>query len=148
MRHPPGVGDGAGSVAWISTTAVKGLAMRSHESGEIGEGGLRGDRRFHLIDETGRLVNNKRLGSLMLEAVLALDIYLVMGSVLIGSLMLLFGNLLAISDGQLATFAVVTAVEIRIEPVPSSASRLPRKRRERRTPREPGVLGICRRYRR
>lgn len=68
MRHPPGVGDGAGSVAWISTTAVKGLAMRSHESGEIGEGGLRGDRRFHLIDETGRLVNNKRLGSLMLVA--------------------------------------------------------------------------------
>ena len=32
---------------------------------------------------------------LWLEAVLALDIYLVMGSVLIGSLLLLIGNLLA-----------------------------------------------------
>lgn len=60
------MGDGAGTVAWISTTAVKGLAMRSRESGEIGIGGLDGDRRFHLVDETGRLVNNKRLGALLL----------------------------------------------------------------------------------
>lgn len=58
--------DDAGTVAWISTTAVKGLAIHSHEAREIGPGGLEGDRRFHLIDETGRLVNNKRLGSLML----------------------------------------------------------------------------------
>lgn len=60
------MGDGAGTVAWISTTAVKGLAMQSRESAEIGVGGLDGDRRFHLVDETGRLVNNKRLGSLVL----------------------------------------------------------------------------------
>lgn len=41
------------------------------------------------------VMNLQGLGSLMLEAVLALDIYLVMGSVLIGSLLLLLGNLLA-----------------------------------------------------
>lgn len=35
------------------------------------------------------------LGSLMLEAVRSLDVYLVMGSVLMGSLLLLLGNLLA-----------------------------------------------------
>jgi len=40
--------------------------MRSHDSWEIDEAGLVGDRRFHLVDETGRLVNNKRLGSLLL----------------------------------------------------------------------------------
>lgn len=41
------------------------------------------------------VMNLQGLGSLMLEAVLALDIYLVMGSVLIGSLILLVGNLVA-----------------------------------------------------
>jgi peptide/nickel transport system permease protein len=41
------------------------------------------------------VMNLQGLGALMLEAVLALDIYLVMGSVLIGSVMLLVGNLLA-----------------------------------------------------
>jgi uncharacterized protein YcbX len=55
-----------GTVAWISTTAVKGLAMCSRDSWEMTEAGLVGDRRFHLVDETGRLVNNKRLGSLLL----------------------------------------------------------------------------------
>jgi peptide/nickel transport system permease protein len=41
------------------------------------------------------VMNLQGLGSLMLNAVLALDIYLVMGSVLIGSVLLLVGNLLA-----------------------------------------------------
>ncbi|MFP6665471.1 MAG: ABC transporter permease [Deltaproteobacteria bacterium] len=41
------------------------------------------------------VMNLQGLGSLMLEAVLALDIYLVMGSVLVGSLLLLVGNLIA-----------------------------------------------------
>jgi peptide/nickel transport system permease protein len=41
------------------------------------------------------VMNLQGLGALMLEAVLALDIYLVMGSVLIGSLLLLLGNLIA-----------------------------------------------------
>jgi peptide/nickel transport system permease protein len=41
------------------------------------------------------VMNLQGLGSLMLEAVVALDLYLVMGSVLIGSVMLLVGNLIA-----------------------------------------------------
>jgi peptide/nickel transport system permease protein len=41
------------------------------------------------------VMNLQGLGSLMLEAVLALDLYLVMGSVLMGSVLLLVGNLLA-----------------------------------------------------
>ena len=41
------------------------------------------------------VMNLQGLGSLMLEAVRSLDIYLVMGSVLMGSMLLLIGNLLA-----------------------------------------------------
>jgi peptide/nickel transport system permease protein len=41
------------------------------------------------------VMNLQGLGALMLEAVRALDIYLVMGSVLMGSMLLLIGNLLA-----------------------------------------------------
>ena len=41
------------------------------------------------------VMNLQGLGALMLEAVRSLDIYLVMGSVLMGSLLLLVGNLLA-----------------------------------------------------
>ena len=41
------------------------------------------------------VMNLQGLGSLMLDAVRSLDVYLVMGSVLIGSLLLLLGNLLA-----------------------------------------------------
>jgi peptide/nickel transport system permease protein len=41
------------------------------------------------------VMNLQGLGSLMLEAVRSLDLYLVMGSVLMGSLLLLLGNLVA-----------------------------------------------------
>jgi peptide/nickel transport system permease protein len=41
------------------------------------------------------IMNLQGLGALMLEAVRSLDVYLVMGSVLIGSVLLLLGNLLA-----------------------------------------------------
>lgn len=41
------------------------------------------------------VMNLQGLGSLMLEAVRSLDVYLVMGSVLMGSLLLLAGNLIA-----------------------------------------------------
>jgi uncharacterized protein YcbX len=56
----------AGTVAWLSSAPVKGLALLDHETVQVGPGGLEGDRRFHLIDETGRLVNGKRLGTLAL----------------------------------------------------------------------------------
>jgi peptide/nickel transport system permease protein len=41
------------------------------------------------------VMNLQGLGTLLLEAVRSLDVYLVMGSVLIGALLLLVGNLLA-----------------------------------------------------
>jgi uncharacterized protein len=53
------------TVAWLSTAPVKGLALLDHDAAMLGPAGLEGDRRFHLIDETGRLVNGKRLGTLV-----------------------------------------------------------------------------------
>ena len=47
------------TVAWISLTPVKGLALDHVEEIELLESGLRGDRRFYLVDEGSRLVNNK-----------------------------------------------------------------------------------------
>jgi peptide/nickel transport system permease protein len=41
------------------------------------------------------VMNLQGLGTLMLDAVRSLDVYLVMGSVLMGSVLLLTGNLLA-----------------------------------------------------
>jgi uncharacterized protein YcbX len=54
----------SGSVAWITIAPVKALALESLEEVELAEGGPVGDRRFFLVDETGRLVNNKGLGIL------------------------------------------------------------------------------------
>lgn len=51
-------------VAWISIAPVKGLALESLDEVELTEGGPAGDRRFFLVDETGRMVNNKGLGIL------------------------------------------------------------------------------------
>ncbi len=47
-------------VAWISLTPVKALALAQVDEIELDEHGLRGDRRFYLVDETGRLVSSKR----------------------------------------------------------------------------------------
>jgi len=52
------------SVAWIMIAPVKALALESLDEVELSEGGPVGDRRFFLVDETGRLVNNKGLGIL------------------------------------------------------------------------------------
>ena len=52
------------SVAWISVTPVKGLALRQLEECELTELGVAGDRRFFLVDENDRLVNSKGLGVL------------------------------------------------------------------------------------
>jgi uncharacterized protein len=54
----------SGSVAWITIAPVKALALESLDEVELAEGGPVGDRRFFLVDETGRLVNNKGLGIL------------------------------------------------------------------------------------
>ena len=52
------------SVAWISVTPVKGLALRQLDECELTELGVAGDRRFFLVDENDRLVNSKGLGVL------------------------------------------------------------------------------------
>lgn len=46
-------------VSWISFTPVKALALDHVDEIELLESGLRGDRRFYLVDERDRLVNNK-----------------------------------------------------------------------------------------
>ena len=55
-------------VSWISLTAVKALALEQVDEVDLLEDGLRGDRRFFLVDENDRLVNNKdkRRGPLQL----------------------------------------------------------------------------------
>jgi MOSC domain-containing protein len=56
-----------GRVSWISLTAVKALAVEQVEEVDLLEHGLRGDRRFYLVDRRGGLVNNKgRRGPLQL----------------------------------------------------------------------------------
>jgi uncharacterized protein len=52
------------SVAWISVTPVKGLALRQLDECELTEAGVAGDRQFFLVDENDRLVNSKGLGVL------------------------------------------------------------------------------------
>jgi len=46
-------------VAWISFTPVKALALEHVEEIDLLEAGLRGDRRFFLVDERDRLVDSK-----------------------------------------------------------------------------------------
>ncbi len=54
-----------GTVARISVAPVKSLGLLHPEAVELGIGGVRGDRRFWLLDAEGRLFNNKRNGPLM-----------------------------------------------------------------------------------
>jgi uncharacterized protein YcbX len=55
----------AARVARISIAPVKALGLVHPDEVELGEGGVAGDRRFWLVDETGRLMNAKRRGSLL-----------------------------------------------------------------------------------
>ena len=52
------------TVAWISVSPVKGLALRQLDECELTEAGVAGDRAFFLVDDDGRLVNSKGLGAL------------------------------------------------------------------------------------
>jgi len=54
-----------GTVARISIAPVKSLGLVHPEEVELEIGGVRGDRRFWLLDADGRLFNNKRNGPLM-----------------------------------------------------------------------------------
>ena len=55
-----------GRVAWISLAPVKATAVHLVDEIELLETGLEGDRRFYLVSETGRLINNKDCGPLQL----------------------------------------------------------------------------------
>jgi len=51
-------------VAWLHVAPVKGLRIEERERVELGLHGVEDDRRFCVVDETGRLLNGKRLASL------------------------------------------------------------------------------------
>jgi uncharacterized protein YcbX len=53
-------------VAWISLTPVKATMLHHVDEIDLLETGPRGDRRFYLIDERGRLVSDKDCGALQL----------------------------------------------------------------------------------
>jgi uncharacterized protein YcbX len=53
-------------VAWISFTPVKATRLQLLDQVDLLETGLRGDRRFYLVSESGRLVNDKDHGPLQL----------------------------------------------------------------------------------
>ncbi len=52
------------AVVALSATPVKGLRITAREELELEPGGVRGDRRFYLLDADGRMVNGKRIGAL------------------------------------------------------------------------------------
>lgn len=54
-----------GSVAWITIAPVKALALVHRDEVELEPFGVRENRRFHLVDEEGRLVNGKTVGPLV-----------------------------------------------------------------------------------
>jgi uncharacterized protein len=51
-------------VSGLAITAVKGTRLRCVDSVVLDGSGVRGDRRFYLIDDRGRMINGKHLGSL------------------------------------------------------------------------------------
>jgi uncharacterized protein len=55
----------SGTVVRISIAPVKSLGLLHPEEIEIGARGVVGDRRFWLVDEEGRLFNNKRCGPMV-----------------------------------------------------------------------------------
>jgi uncharacterized protein YcbX len=63
---------GPARVAAISTTVVKSLRLVRRERALLERGGVRGDRRFFLVDERSTMVNGKRHGALQ-QVVAELD---------------------------------------------------------------------------
>ena len=55
----------AGRVAWISVTPVKSLGLVHVDEVQLEHFGVRGNRRFHLVDTDGNLINGKRHGPLV-----------------------------------------------------------------------------------
>jgi uncharacterized protein YcbX len=53
-------------VAWISLTPIKATKLHHVDEVDLLESGPRGDRRFYIVGERGRLVNGKDCGALQL----------------------------------------------------------------------------------
>src|SRR5262245_39402356 len=51
-------------VAWITVAPATGMAHEQRSAVQLEAGGVRGNRRFHVIDGDGRLLNGKQLGEL------------------------------------------------------------------------------------
>jgi uncharacterized protein YcbX len=54
-----------GSVAWITIAPVKSLALVHRDEVELGQFGVRENRRFFLVDDDGRMINGKVVGPLV-----------------------------------------------------------------------------------
>ena len=52
-------------VAWLSMTPVKSMRLQSVDAIELEATGIRGDRRFYVVDDENALVNAKRLPALL-----------------------------------------------------------------------------------
>ena len=52
-------------MAWLSIAPVKSLRLVSVDAIELETTGVRGDRRFYLVDDEGLLVNAKRIPRLL-----------------------------------------------------------------------------------
>lgn len=59
----------AGRIAWINVAPVKGMALEQRCAVELEPFGVLDNRRFHVIGESGRLLNGKQLGELQQIAV-------------------------------------------------------------------------------
>jgi uncharacterized protein YcbX len=77
-------------VSWISLTPVKSTMLHLVDEADLLEAGVRGDRRFYFVTETGRLVSSKDHGPLQLiradydDAVDTLSLRLAGGEVVAG----------------------------------------------------------------
>jgi uncharacterized protein len=54
-----------GSVAWITIAPVKGLGLVHRDEVQLEPFGVRENRRFYLVDDDGRMVNGKVVGTLV-----------------------------------------------------------------------------------
>jgi uncharacterized protein YcbX len=54
-----------GHLAWIELAPVKGLGLMSVDAAEVGPQGIAENRRFHVLDADGKLVNGKTAGELV-----------------------------------------------------------------------------------
>jgi MOSC domain-containing protein len=79
-------------VAALSTTPVKSLRVQARREALLERDGLRGDRRFYLVDERGWMVNGKHIGALnqvvagVDEAAQRLTLAFPAGEILVGAI--------------------------------------------------------------